>query len=67
MLSAFFAKTIFGRSFSVICAFVMLGKYRQATAEIQKHIENLQHDLAVIGQIAGLASSLRGEHQVRGG
>ncbi|XP_028393892.1 rho guanine nucleotide exchange factor 10-like isoform X2 [Dendronephthya gigantea] len=40
------------------------GKYRQATAEIQKHIEDLQHDLAVIGQIAGLASSLRGGHQI---
>ena len=40
------------------------GKYRQATTEIQKRIENLQHDLAVIGQISGLASTLRGDHQV---
>ena len=47
------------------CAIVFSGKYRQATVEIQKHIEDLQHDLAVIGQIAGLASSLRGKHQVR--
>ena len=50
-------------SFQIVAS-CFQGKYRQATVEIQKHIEDLQHDLAVIGQIAGLASSLRGKHQV---
>lgn len=44
--------------------FTLLGKYRQATVEVQQHIEDLQHDLAIVGQIAGLAASLRGKHEV---
>lgn len=35
------------------------GQYRKAYSGCREHFEDLQQDLAVIGQIAGLVSTLR--------
>ena len=44
----------------------MSGEYRKGYSGCQEHFEDLQHDLAVIGQIAGLTATLRRSYQVSG-
>lgn len=40
------------------------GQYRKAYSGCREHFEDLQQDLAVIGQIAGLVATLRRSYQV---
>lgn len=40
------------------------GQYRSAYSGCREHFEDLQQDLAIIGQIAGLVSTLRRSYQV---
>lgn len=48
-----------------IAKFSQTGQYRSAYSGCREHFEDLQQDLAIIGQIAGLVSTLRRSYQVR--
>lgn len=46
------------------CGRFSTGQYRKAYSGCREHFEDLQQDLAVIGQIAGLVATLRRSYQV---
>lgn len=45
--------------------FLFSGQYRGTYSGCREHFEDLQQDLAVIGQIAGLVATLRRSYRVR--
>ena len=50
--------------YSVTLNSLSLGQYRKGYSGCIEHFEDLQHDLAVVGQIAGLVATLRRSYQV---
>lgn len=49
---------------SIELFFFFTGQYRSTYSGCREHFEDLQQDLAVIGQIAGLVATLRRSYRV---